>query len=481
MVPRGIRAWPVVCLAGGVLAVGSTRAGSEPGKTSESRVTTRAAQPRRYRRVAANETWEIRDGRFHRNGRWVFLKTAKLLRNFADPRVGAATIGEIDLLIDRHHYSNFSLNIYPDVFDRDADGEVDAERAEAVRQIGRILDHLWRRGVFGSLSLETYNVGGGGVPAALFEKCPGVQARNALLEPAADIEYAGELAPGAGFKPIPSIHHPIYVRWAHTFIRDFLRRLGRVRIRRLLYVETTVEPQYLGRNNQSKDQRKAHLDHSEAASKAFGAWRRALPADHPKRKVRWPGSQEERDATIGNADWNVFRAEMLARWVNKDAAIVRTAAPGVFAAVDYNARRDDPKDFRLGDRDTFLSKLEGVDIIQIAPHHVGAWGADCWLEVRRVNERHGKGWAISEHMTAMGHFPEDDNSMRAILAETLKPDRGTRFGWDFVNVVNTRHFDRFALYHKDWTSPVLDVCDNGRWFEWLERIGAQPFRPQPRP
>lgn len=87
-----------------------------------------------------------------------------------------------------------------------------------------------------------------------------------------------------------------------------------------------------------------------------------------------------------------------------------------------------------------------------------------------MNERLGKGWAVMEHMTANGGFPEDDRAMESILENTLR--RGTRLGWEFVNVAADRDGDPFAPYFRDGTSPVLDVIDGDRWAAWRARIGA---------
>ncbi len=116
------------------------------------------------RHVAPGEDWEMREGRFYRNGEWVFIKTGKLLRAFGDAKTADKVIADIDVMVDRLNFNNFSLNIYPDAFDADGDGAIDPARREAYANIGRILDHCWKRGVFYSLSFETYNIGGGGTP-----------------------------------------------------------------------------------------------------------------------------------------------------------------------------------------------------------------------------------------------------------------------------------------------------------------------------
>jgi hypothetical protein len=246
------------------------------------------------RQVRPNETWDFNNGRFYRNGQWVFLKSGHLLHDFYDASKTNQIISEIDALIDNLNYNNISMNFYPGDFDADADGRVDASKQTAFSGIAHIIDHCWERGIFCSLSFETYNVGGGGTPPALFTSHPEIRAINALNQPATDIEY-GTL------KPIPSIYHPIYLEWSRNFIKYFLAGLGKDRLARVLYVETTVEPQYLGFDNYNDppDNRRAALDYNEAAHSAFTQWNAALPANDPRKNAfTWPTNQTQRDASI---------------------------------------------------------------------------------------------------------------------------------------------------------------------------------------
>src|SRR5690606_6548861 len=242
------------------------------------------------------------------------------------------------------------------------------------------------------------------------------------------------------------------------------------RLRRLLWVETTVEPQYLGAVNAGdRDLRRAALDFSAAARSEFEKWQGELPADDPGRKIAWPETPEARWAALDDSSFQRFRGEILGRWVSGDIAAIRAVAPLVYVAVDYNGRFDDERRLRTGEPDSFLDAIDDADIIQIAPH-APAWTSRSWDDVARVNERTGKGWAVLEHMTANGGFPEDDGAMRAILENTLR--RGTRLGWEFVNVAADREGDPFAPYFADGESPVLDIIDGERWRAWLERIRA---------
>jgi hypothetical protein len=416
--------------------------------------------------------WSIRNGRFYVDDQWVFLKSGKLLRAFGTATSADPFIADINVMIDQLHYNHVALNIYPDQFDTAADGRVATSRLPGLEVIKRLIDHCWARGVFVSLSFETYNVGGGGVPSKLFQLYPDMVATNALLEEARDIEYGG-----ANGKQIPSIHHPRYLKWSRDFIRNFLRAIGDERASQLLYVETTVEPQYLGRNNVDADQRRAALDYSESARLAFEAWKNALPVADPRRAYNWPTNQTQRDSSIGNSTFNQFRGDALGRWVTGDIQAIRSVVSDVYIAVDYNNRFDDPNHLRMGDPDTFLGALEGANVIQVAPH-APAWGATSWNDVQRVNNLKSKGWAISEHMTANGGFPASDSEMTSILTNTLA--RGTRWGWDFVNLANDFPNDIFDLYQTNWTSTVLDVIEGTNWNTWLGKIGVSDFTPPPR-
>lgn len=433
----------------------------------------------KVRQVGPDETWEMRDGRFYQNGHWVFVRSGKFLDGLEHADAAERVIPIIDILVDKKDYNCFSLNIYPDRFDLDGDGRVDPARRRAYEGIARVIDHCWRRGVFCALSFETYNVGGGGVPQSLFDRHPDMVAINGLGEPARDTEYVVDLQ--GATRPIPSIFHPAYLKWSRGFMVNFLKGLGPERTSRLLYVETTVEPQYSGACNVGdKDPRRAALDFSVAAHRAHEKWNAGLSREDPRRDaVHWPTTQAERDVVIGHWVFNEFRGQALGEWVSGDIAAIRSVIPEVYIAVDYNGRFDDPLNLRVGDHDAFLEAIRGADIIQVAPHTPWPWGTASWNDVIRVNRRAGKGWAISEHMTVTGSWPQDDGQLTRILDNTLV--RGTRWGWDMVKIANTFPADGFSLYREDWSSPVLDVIEGPNWDKWLVKIGAARFVPKPRP
>lgn len=220
------------------------------------------------------------------------------------------------------------------------------------------------------------------------------------------------------------------------------------------------------------------MDFSPAAREAFAKWQKFFPEDDAHRRdLRWPTTQVERERLVGNRLFNDFRGYGLGRWISGDIEAIRSIAPQVYVAVDYNGRFDDPQDFRVGSRDVFLAAIKGADIIQIAPH-APCWGTLSWDDVIRVNQRAHKHWAISEHMTATGTFPQEDAVMTEFLDNTLS--RGTRWGWDLVNAGNQHATQAFDLYDENWKSQTLDIIENGNWPRWLKKIGAAPFVPQPR-
>ena len=47
--------------------------------------------------------WKIENGKFYRDGEWVFLKIAKPLRNFADGNAVQQLINDLDKLKSKHY------------------------------------------------------------------------------------------------------------------------------------------------------------------------------------------------------------------------------------------------------------------------------------------------------------------------------------------------------------------------------------------
>lgn len=385
---------------------------------------------------------ELIDGRLHVDGRWVFLKIAKPLRNFADPREVQQLIDDLPVL-QAKHYNAIEINCYWHHFDRDGDGAPDVSCEPLVQ----LIDAVAARGMFPCLSVETYGVGGGTVPAGFWKEHPDAVAVNSDGKPVRDTEY--------GFGSIvPSQFCPAYVEAAHHYIRTLTRAVPH---EKLLYFETTVEPQYIG--NQ-------WIDFSEHARRAYEAWR----AKQSEAAPDWPAAFPVPDAFLNDPRWLRFRAEALAAWVSADAVAFRdVAGKDAWVAVDYLETDGPEMPRRNGDSLTFLRNLRGVDIIQVNWHWHNARRAPnlaAYEHVRSVMRETGEHWAITEHMTLNGsdYAPDVVDDM---LRNTLR--QGTRFGWEFVNIAAASD-DPFSLYHDDWSpKPLMAPVDNA-WDQWMREV-----------
>lgn len=388
--------------------------------------------------------WEIRDGKFFRDGEWVFLKIAKPLRNFADPADIDRLIADLDLLEEKG-YNAFALNCYWHHFDKTGDGSVDV----SLEPLRRLISAIYDRGLFPSLSIETYGVGGGQIPGDFWVKHPDAVATNAEGQKVNDTEY-GTLA------TVPSLFSPHYLAASRNFIRELTGGLNHEKI---LYFETTVEPQYIG--NQ-------YIDYGTHARRAYGKWLAEEGLEGPSFPEEFPISKK----FLVDETWNQFRAEYLAEWVNEDAAAFReVAGSDAYIAVDYLETCGPEMPQRSGDSIAFLTHLRVADILQVNWHWHVARGEPnfCAYEnVARVMEETGRRWAITEHMTLNGsdYRPED---VPAMLRNTL--ERGTRFGWEFVSVSPSSE-SNFSLYEDDWSpKPTIAVVDQN-WEKWLAEVRA---------
>ncbi len=366
----------------------------------------------------------IKDGRLMVDGQWVFLKTACPLANFAVENIE----GYVDVLVSKG-YNNIKINLYWDHFDTNGDGLLD----NSLAKLNSLIEHIHSKGIFAALSFETYNVGGGGVPVPFFETHPDAQARNSSGALAFDGEY------GTG-KKIPSIFHPAYLEASRGFMKEIL---AGVDTNKLIYFETTVEPQFIG--NQE-------LDHSDAGKVAWQAYCQQENMGN----CPWPPG--------GASQWQTFRARALAEWIMGDAAAIREVA-GVEAliAVDYLETGGNEMENRNGDSMTFLNHLQGVDILQCNWHWLPGSNKAFELTYQRANSLKGeKGWATTEHMTVNGNdFMQAD--IAAVLQHTL--DSGNQFGWE---IVNTRPISSnpFTVYNDDWSpkSTIAELDNNhGSW------------------
>ena len=395
------------------------------------------------------QDWEIRDGKFYSNGEWVFLKVAKPLRNFADAGAVDRLISELAVL-QAKDYNTIEINCYWHHFDRDGDGVPDV----SLEPLNRLIDAIYERGMMPCLSVETYSVGGGQMPPGLWTRFPDADAINEAGNTVTDTEY------GFGSRVV-SIFHEGYRAAARTFIKQLTAGIDHQKI---LYFETTVEPQYMGVIN---------LCYSAHARQAYAAWRQANGKEGiaPDMPATFPIDQ----SFVENEDWNVFRAQFLADWVNGDAAAFReVAGEDAYIAVDYLDAEENSMKKRLGNPEAFLAHLTAPNIIQVN----WTWffpsnspNQKAYDRVREASKTYGRDWAITEHMTFNGsdfsHYSEDE--LRQILLNTLMQD--TRFGWEFVSV-GASTAGSFSLYNDDWTpKPVIAVVDR-HWDEWMAKVRA---------
>ncbi|MBK1440968.1 hypothetical protein JHJ32_13290 [Parapedobacter sp. ISTM3] len=391
--------------------------------------------------------WKIENGRFYENGKHKFLKIAKPLRNFADRGQIDQLIAQLDVFKSKK-YDVLSLNCYWHHFDTDGDGIPD----KPVEPLARLVDAIYEKGMYPALSVETYSVGGGNMPAGFWHHHPDAYAINHRGEQVKDTEYGFNTA-------VVSIFHEGYRQRAHAFIKNLARAIDTDKI---VYFETTVEPQYMG---------EVELCYSDAARAQYHAWLAENQLDVPENRM--PMQFPIPESFLHNAAWNKFRAQFLAKWVNEDAAAYReVAGREAYIAVDFLDAHESTTRRRNGDPIEFLSHLSAPDIIQVnwhwdliekQPNH------KAYNRVKQVNDTYGRNWAITEHMTFNGSdfTVYGDEQLEAILRNTLT--QGTGFGWEFVNVANSSS-DPFALYHDDWTPKrVVRVVDY-QWDNWLKEV-----------
>lgn len=393
---------------------------------------------------ARQADWVIREGGLWVAGKRVFLKTAKPLRNFADPAACDQLAAELPRLKAKG-FNALSLNCYWHHFDGDGDGRLDGP----LDRLAALIHAIHDAGMFPCLSVETYGVGGGQIPADFWKRYPEAVAINAEGAPVRDTEY--------GFKTaVPSLFHADY----RSTVQDYIRALTAALPHKLvLYYETTVEPQFMGQQD---------LDYSPHARRAYEAWLARNKLTTPA----WPAAFPVPTSFRESEEWLRFRAESLADWVNEDAAVFRAVAGGdAYIAVDYLETCGREMRLRNGDSETFLRSLSCADILQVNWHwrsHEHRANECAYTHVREVMRATGRRWAITEHMTLNGtDFRPDE--VPAILRNALS--HGTKFGWEFVNVgASTR--DPFCLYHDDWSPKDVMRPVDENWAQWQAEIEA---------
>lgn len=390
--------------------------------------------------------WKIENGKFYIDGKWKFLKIAKPLRNFADIEDVDQLINDLDLL-KRKNYNCVEINCYWHHFDMDGDGIPDT----SLEPLKKLVDTIYEKGMYPSLSIETYSVGGGTIPSGFWEKHPDAYAINDKGERVNDIEY--------GFNTkVVSIFHSEYRKTAHAFIQSLAKAID---TKKVLYFETTVEPQYMGTIN---------LCYSESAKVEYHKWRQENNTEDTEAK--WPDFFPIPDSFIRNKTWNKFRAQFLAKWVNEDAAAYREiAGNNAYVAVDFLDADESTTIKRNGNPKEFLSALTAPNIIQVNWH----WyfpenepNQKAYDRVREIMKEKKRDWAVSEHMTFNGsdYVRYTDAELKQILFNTLK--QGTRFGWEFVNVGNSK--SSFSVYNENWTPKRVIKTVDDNWDYWLRQI-----------
>ena len=265
------------------------------------------AQGRQEGFVADRSACEIRDGKFYQNGRRVFMKIGKPLLDFASAEQCGRLVSWLPEY-RRKGYTALELNCYWHHFDSDGDGVPDV----SLEPLARTVDAIYAAGMYPCLSVETYSVGGGRLPAGFWKAHPEACARDADGERVRDVEYAQDTE-------VVSIFNRDYRRAARVFIRSVAAAVDHDKV---LWYETTVEPQY-------GSVRK--IDYGPDARREYAAWRARNGGVGPSVPDFPVGEEFTRDPT-----WNRFRAESLADWVNGDAAAFREAAGrDALVAVDF--------------------------------------------------------------------------------------------------------------------------------------------------
>ena len=402
---------------------------------------------------------ELHHGKMWIDGVHRFLKIGKPLLDFASPADVNAFMTELPI-VQAKGFDVLELNCYWHHFDPDGDGKiVPALFGPLRRLVNAIVDH----GMFPALSVETYGVGGGQIPAGFWKSHPNAVAINSDGERVQDDEYGFNSA-------VPSLFDKDYLTCSRKYIKSLV---GGLDWSKLLWFETTVEPQFMGNH---------WLDYSPSAKQAYTAWLKENHLDGPEIPESFPVPETFRN----HATWNRFRAEWLANWINGDAQAFRdVAGEDAWIAVDYLDADECTMSRRCGDPITFLRHLTAPNIIQVNwTWHIQDRKPNlkAHRRVRQVMEETGRDWAITEHMTINGtdYYPHE---MEALLRNTI--EQSTHFGWEFVDIVADRDDPKvpegtvrpgafkpihFSVYGPDWKpKPSMAVVDDN-WDSWMAEI-----------
>ncbi|MEM9445618.1 MAG: hypothetical protein AAGA18_09730 [Verrucomicrobiota bacterium] len=401
---------------------------------------------------------ELRQGKLWIDGKHEFLKIGKPLRHYGDEEQIEKLIKDLPI-IKAKHYRCLELNCYWHHLDPNGDGEIDVSTEPLKKLINAINEY----GMFASLSVETYGVGGGQIPQGFWDRYPKSLAMDHEGNLVEDTEYGY-------MSKVPSLFNSEYLSASRAYIRNLTKALSDCDI---LWYETTVEPQYMGSR---------WIDYGPDARSAYENWLKTSEIDGPT----FPDTFPVTERFMRDPIWNKFRAQNLAKWVNEDAQAYRDiVGEDAWIATDYLDAIEETMIQRCGDPLEFLRYLTGPNILQVnwtwhnfdrKPH------MQAYNRVHQIMKETGRDWAVAEHMTINGtdYHAED---MNGLLENTLK--NGTCLGWEFVDVcadldspdvkegvVEPGNFKpaHFTVYDKDWNPiPTMAVVENN-WDKWLERV-----------
>ncbi len=408
---------------------------------------------------------ELRGGKMWIDGKHRFLKIGKPQLDFSSARQIDTFIADLPVVKSKG-YDCLELNCYWHHMDPDGDGKIEV----LLEPLNRLIDAIADHGMFPCLSVETYGVGGGQIPAGFWKSHPDAMAVNSKGERAIDNEYEYLSA-------VPSLFDADYLQVSREFIRNLVRGVDSSHI---LWYETTVEPQYMG--NQ-------WLDYSPLARRAYETWLKRNGLSGPAMPASFPIT----DSFLHDPTWNRFRAEWLADWINGDAQAYRdVAGQDAWICADYLDANETTMTQRCGDPLVFLRHLTAPNIIQVNwtwHNHDRTPNLKAYQRVRQIMEETGRDWAVTEHMTINGtdYFPHE---MEELLRNTIA--NSTHFGWEFVDILPDRDDPsipagtvipgsfkpiHFSVYGPDWTpKPAMAVVED-RWDQWMEEIEAAKKAP----
>lgn len=397
-----------------------------------------------------------------------FVKTGKPLRDYSDAASIQLLIEDLPTIAAKG-YNNLALNCYWHHFNPSGDGQIEV----SLDPLRKLIKAIHAHGMYASLSVETYGVGGGQIPAGFWEKHPeDPLAVNHLGERVSDTEY------GYGSK-VPSLFSKAYLNASRLYMTNLVAALG---AENFLYFETTVEPQFMGAQ---------WLDYSNEAKRAYSEW---LGQNTATKAMPFPESLPASETFCKSVAWNRFRAQALADWINQDSQALKAGSgnAGLWIASDYLDAEEHTMPQRCGDPLELLRNMTEVDIIQVN----WTWcniarqpNQKAYDRVRKIMAEQERDWVITEHMTINGsdYFESD---MLGLIENTL--NNGTLFGWEFVDIAADRDSaatkpndvllgdfkpQHFAVYDADWNpKPAMAVFEDN-WAYWMAKVQQSPRVP----